>query len=179
MSNNVNGLVCPKQIREIVYRLKKNYDCVIGECHSLSKDLLKELSKSGCPAQMMVGAVGKEPHLTSKHFWIYIKGEYVEGVDAEFVFVDPTIDQFRTENAQKGRVDIDLGTNLPEVGIFTPCDDEYNWYRHHGLPDDSLAENATKNYLEKGWSIEKLAEEYDTTTPTIKRWINNHMIKNL
>ncbi|KXB07385.1 hypothetical protein AKJ51_01445 [candidate division MSBL1 archaeon SCGC-AAA382A20] len=105
------------------------YCKLTGNCTFIAKKLVEELEKEGYSASYVFGYIGKNPYEVSRHAWVRMRGSYFEGINDENpVIIDPTISQFRSELASQGIVDVDLGTNLPEVGIYTKGDEEFEWY---------------------------------------------------
>lgn len=105
----------------------KSTDGIIGNCHEICKDLNNRLKKKGCKGAIVVGEIGTNLYWTIKHYWLLVRGNKIVGFNG-LVIIDPSIDQFSSENAMDGIVDVDLGVNLPEVGIFTKQDREWNFY---------------------------------------------------
>lgn len=102
------------------YNIKERKE-LVGNCTWLAKSLKEKLKSKGVEnVRIVEGEIGKENHLTTKHMWLEIGNK---------IIVDPSFGQFDTRIASKGLVDVDLGNNLPWVGIFTPKDDKFEWYR--------------------------------------------------
>lgn len=126
------GCITPQEIRQIGRKVRRKYneDCgIYGYCNQISGEVIEEIKdKEGCGATIIWGFIGKEPHLSTKHAWIYMRSSQVKGIDEGPVFIDPTIDQFRSSNVEDKYIDVDLGENLPEVAIVTPNNEKWEWY---------------------------------------------------
>lgn len=137
-SDGIKSSYKVEDVRNIAYKVLDEWegegmefeDCkIIGDCTFIAKELVKELKKKGYPASYVYGYIGKSPYEVSKHAWVRMRGSYFEGIDDNSpVIVDPTISQFRSDIASQGLVDVDLGTNLPKVGIYSKKDEEFGWY---------------------------------------------------
>lgn len=127
-----------EEIRDIAYKVieecegKYDENLDIGkrwDCYTLSREMAEKLKERGYDANRVEGLIGKEPHLTDRHAWVSLPSDQVEGYEEGPIYVDPTIGQFSSERAREGLVNVDLGVGLPEVGIYSPKDRKWEWYR--------------------------------------------------
>lgn len=102
---------------------------VAGQCDFVTTDMNEALKDFGCGGEVKFGLIGKDGKTT--HYWLELSSNKVKNIENGPVIVDPTIKQFSNENEEIGMVDIGLAPSeeLPEVGIFTPTDSQYDWYK--------------------------------------------------
>lgn len=69
----------------------------------------------------------------AEHFYVIVDAAVVEDVpdSADEIIVDPTIQQFTKDNFYEGCAEtyVEMNpSNLPDVGLFSPGDEGYEWY---------------------------------------------------
>lgn len=94
-------------------------------CHETCKTLLNELSDHDIEAWLLEAHMGEE---RETHYCLYLPIGAVTDIPGKDggVVVDPTLDQFCTENARAGKTDVDFGPceSLPAVAIYPPGAEE-------------------------------------------------------
>lgn len=93
--------------------------------NSLEDDELDELEERGLAPRLVEARMGEA---RETHICLYLSVNAIEDIPSidGGVVIDPTMDQFCTENARAGKTDVDFGPEdvLPEVAIHEPGAEE-------------------------------------------------------
>ena len=111
---------------------------IAGTCKDISDSLIRDLDIPAERVYFEMGSQRESHHAVVIRMRDVVDDDFNQAYsDDEFLLVDPTIEQFSTENKHRGIVGVALADadDLPRVGIYPPrCKERIRWYH---LPDGS------------------------------------------
>lgn len=115
-------MITKNQIRQIERELDLTPEQKRMRCQDTSLEMAKMMGDRGCVGNVVAGNFA--PDDLEPHVWIEASGDDIEDVISEVVIIDPTIEQFAISDNG-----VQLDRDLPSVGIYTPNDEEWEWYQ--------------------------------------------------